>query len=74
MQTKQAAINTASNKWDCIPCIAIYAFNMCANRALRGACTKWARRALAMHLGAAAARGDNVGAANIKAMIIACSP
>ena len=67
------AVDVAAKQWDAIPMNAVYAFNVCAYRAITGQCTRWARRALAMHLGAAAARGDNVGAANIKAMIIACS-
>jgi hypothetical protein len=63
----------AAQKWDAIPLCAHYAFMTAYHRANNQRDTRWARRALAMHMGAAAARGDNVGAANIKAMIIACS-
>ena len=55
-----------------IPMRAMHAFHTAYHRANNQRDTRWARRALAMHMGAAAARGDNVGAANIKAMIVAC--
>ena len=67
------ALWKAMQQRDHIPVSALYAFCRAYHRANNQRDTRWARRALAMHMGAAAARGDNVGAANIKAMIIACS-
>lgn len=70
---KTMTLAMAGKRWDAIPMNAIYTFGVAYRRARDGKCTRWARRALAMHMGAAAARGDDVGAANIKAMIVACS-
>ena len=69
----RAKVDAAYNHWDHIPMRACYAFGTAARRAVLGWDTRWARRALAMHMGAAAARGDDIGARNIKAMIVACS-
>ena len=73
MQTQHTPIDTAYNQWEHIPLYALNAVDRAAQRATLGMCTRWARRALAIHMGAAAARGDDIGARNIKAMIVACS-
>ncbi len=73
MQTQRTSIDVAYSQWEHIPLDALNAFDRAAQRATLGMCTRWARRALAIHMGAAAARGDDVGARNIKAMIMACS-
>ena len=69
----RTAIDLAYNNWEHVPLIALNAFDRAAQRGALGLCTRWARRALAMHMGAAAARGDDIGARNIKAMTVACS-
>ena len=69
----RTAIDLAYKQLAHIPMCAMWTFCVAKRRATNGLCTRWARRALAMHMGAAAARGDDIGARNIKAMIVACS-
>ena len=68
---RNAAIKQALKLWDTIPMSALYAFEHAARGALEGKPIEHDRRELAMEMGAAAARGDDVGAANIKAMLLA---
>ena len=65
------AIKQALKKWDAIPMSALYSFEHAARGALEGTPIEHDRRELAVEMGAAAARGDDVGAANIKAMLLA---
>jgi hypothetical protein len=66
------AIKQAMQRWDAIPMSAMHAFSYAAARSLVGKDATEYVAELAREMGSAAARGDDVGARNIKAMIVAC--